>query len=149
MDSSLQLKAGDVFIWTNYPIYLHTFKPRRWLLFLGYHSLEAVVYQVTTTTQYQHYESGGHRAGANFFEIAAGVGGLTKDSIVDLSTYFERIPEALLNSCKADIQKTGSLPQEYITILVKHIKDDKKIIPLIKKDIFRYLRDAGFTVSEE
>jgi hypothetical protein len=147
LDNSIDLKAGDVFTWQNYPLYIHEFKERRWLLFLGYHSLEAIVYQVTTTTQYHHYNEGGNRIKNNFFKIDAGIGGLTEDSIVDLTTYFEHIPEKLINNCKADIQKRGSLNQDYVNKLVKHIKDDNRILPMFKKDIFSYLKDAGFKVA--
>ena len=37
------LKAGDVFTWQNYPLYIDEFKSQRWLLYLGNQSLEAVV----------------------------------------------------------------------------------------------------------
>ena len=49
------LKAGDIFTWENYPVYFDKQKERRWFLFLGYRAIEAIVYQVTTTTQYEHY----------------------------------------------------------------------------------------------
>jgi hypothetical protein len=141
------LKAGDIFTWQNYPLYMNEFKSRRWLLFLGNHSLEAVVYQITTTTQYYHYEAGGDRLQNNFFKIPAGIGGLARDSILDLTAFFERIPDALLNKCKADIEKQGAFNQDYVNRFVKHLKDDRHILPMFKKDIYGYLRDAGFKVA--
>jgi hypothetical protein len=147
IDASINLQAGDIFTWENYPLYVHEKKDRRWLLFLGYRALEAVVYQVTTTTQYAHYESGGNRTENNFFKINKGIGGLIEDSVVDLTAYFETIPEKLINDCKADIEKKGSLNQDWINNLVKHIKNDKNIPSIVKKDIYGYLRDAHFTVK--
>jgi hypothetical protein len=91
------LQAGDIFTWKNYPLYMDEFKSQRWLLYLGNQSLEAIVYQVSTTTQYRHYEAGGNRLNNNFFKIPAGIGGLVMDSILDLTAFFERIPESLLN----------------------------------------------------
>jgi hypothetical protein len=110
------LKAGDIFTWQNYPYFFKEFKPQRWLLYLGNNSIEAIVYQISTTTQYQHYN-------------------------------FELIPEADLNRCKADITKKGSLSQDYINKFVKHLKADRYIQTIAKKDIYRYLRDAGFRVT--
>jgi hypothetical protein len=141
------LQAGDIFTWENYPVYINEKKDRRWFLFLGYQSLDAVVYQVTTTTQYTHYEGTGNRKGNNFFKINKGIGGLEQDSIVDLTAYFERIPEKLFNDCKTDIEKKGSLNQDWINKLVKHIKDDKHIMSIVKKDIYGYLRNAKFRVN--
>ena len=43
----VNLKAGDVFTWQNYPLYMDEFKSQRWLLYLGNQSLEAIVYQIT------------------------------------------------------------------------------------------------------
>ena len=142
------LKAGDIFTWENYPFYNNEKKDRRWFLFLGHRALEAIVYQVTTTTQYNHYQSNGNRAKNNFFKINAGEGGLIEDSIVDLTTYFERIPEKLFEDFKIDIEKKGTLNQECINKLVKHIKDDKHIPIIEKKDIYGYLQNAGFKVSK-
>jgi hypothetical protein len=143
----IELKAGDIFIWNKYPIYFNEFKDRRWFLFLGYQTLEAIVYQVTTTTQLQRYTTDGNRTGNNFFKIRAGIGGLITDSIVDLTTYFERVPEYLFNQSKSDIEKQGNLNQEHINILIKHLKKDSGIPPIIKKDIYRYLKEAHFIVN--
>jgi hypothetical protein len=141
------LKAGDIFTWQNYPLYMDEFKSRRWLLYLGNQSLEAVVYQITATTQFHHYETGGDRLQNNFFKIPAGIGGLARDSILDLTAFFERIPEALLNKCKSDIEKQGAFNQDYVNKFVKHLKDDRHILPMFKKDIYGYLKDAGFKTA--
>jgi hypothetical protein len=140
------LKAGDIFTWQNYPYFLKEFKPQRWLLYLGNNTIEAIVYQISTTTQYQHYNQNGDRKKNNYFELPAGMGGLEEKSILDLS-FFERIPEADLNKYKADITKKGSLSQDYINKFVKHLKADRHIQTIAKKDIYRYLRDAGFKIS--
>jgi len=73
------------------------------------------------------------------------MGGLEEKSILDFS-FFERIPEADLNKYKADITKKGSLSQDYINKLVKHLKTDRHIQNITKKDIYRYLQDAGYKV---
>jgi len=140
------LKAGDIFTWENYPIYFDKQRERRWFLFLGYRAIEAIVYQVTTTTQYEHYQGNGKRIMHNFFKINAGVGGLTEDSILDLSSY-EQIPEKVFNDCISDIEKKGSLNQDWINKLVKHLKDDRHIPKIEKRDIFGYLQNAGFKVN--
>lgn len=142
----IDLKAGDIFTWQNYPYFFKEFKPQRWLLYLGNNSIEAIVYQITTTTQYQHYATDGNRKNNNFFEIPAGMGGLEEKSILDLS-FFESIPETDLDRCKDDISKRGSLTQDYINRFVKYLKIDRHIQTIIKKDIYRYLRDAGFAVA--
>jgi hypothetical protein len=141
------LQAGDVFIWKNYPLYMDEFKSQRWLLYLGNQALEAMVYQITTTTQFHHYESGGNRLGHNFFKIPAGIGGLAIDSILDLTAFFERIPESLLNKCKTDIERTGAFNQDYVNKLVNHLKKDRHILPVFKKDIYGYLKAAKFLVN--
>ena len=142
----IDLKAGDIFIWKNYPLYLEEFKSQRWLLYLGNHSLEAIIYQITTTTQYHHYREGGNRTKNNYFSIPAGLGGLEKESILDLTTFFELIPESLINQCKEAIEKKGTLNQDYINKFVNHLRKDRHISTIIKKDIFGYLRESGFKV---
>jgi hypothetical protein len=145
IDAALQ--AGDIFIWKNYPLFMHEFKSQRWLLYLGHQSLDAMVYQITTTTQFRHYEPGGNRLHHNFFKIPAGIGGLVMDSILDLTAFFERIPEALLNKYNEDIERKGAFNQDYVNKLVNHLKKDRHILPMFKKDIYGYLRAAGFTVN--
>ena len=141
------LKTGDIFTWDNYPLFDVKQKERRWFLFLGYRALEAIVYQVTTTTQYDHYQANGSRTKNNFFKINAGIGGLIQDSIIDLTTYFERIHVKFFEDYKSDIDKKGSLSQDWVNKLVKHIKADRHIPSVEKKDIYGYLRDAGFKVN--
>ena len=142
----VDLKAGDVFIWQNYPLFMDKEKPQRWLLFLGYNSVQAVVYEITTTTQFQYYTDGGSRAKNIFFKIPAGMGGLDKESILDLAS-FEEIPEIVFNTYKADIEKKGTLTQDYINRFVKFLKKAPNIAKIIQKDICGYLRDAGFKVT--
>jgi len=142
---NVNLKAGDIFTWKNYPYFFNEFKPQRWLLYLGNNSIQAIIYHITTTTQYQHYNQDGNRKNNNFFEIPAGIGGLEDKSILDLS-FFMDTPETDLNNCKDDISKKGALSQDYINKFVKHLKKDKFIQTIIKKDIYRYLQDAGFKV---
>ncbi|GHT51460.1 hypothetical protein FACS1894102_7380 [Spirochaetia bacterium] len=145
--ASLDLKAGDVFTWEKYPMFEHEEKDRRWFIFLGNNSLQCLVYEVTATTKLEYYATGGVRSANNHFKISAGIAGLTLDSIIDLTKYFNQIPENLVNSCKDAIKKQGKLPQDTINTLVRHIKNDKDIPNIIKKDIYRYLQDAGFTVN--
>ena len=123
------------------------FKSQRWLLYLGNQSLEAMVYQITTTTKLEYYTGSGKRVKHNYFKIPAKIGGLEKDSILDLTLFFECIPESLMNKCKIDIEKKGSFKQDYINKFVKHLKIDPHILPIVKKDIYRYLREAGYQVS--
>jgi hypothetical protein len=140
------LKAGDIFTWENYPIYINEFKSRRWFLYLGYQSIDALVYQITTTTQYQHYIQEGKRKNNNYFELPAKMGGLEEKSILDLS-FFETIPESDFNRCKTDIAKKGTLTQDYINKFVKHLKKDQHIPNIVKKDIYRYLSETGFKAA--
>jgi hypothetical protein len=147
INSCQDLKAGDIFTWENYPLFVTEQKKRRWFLFLGVRALEAIVYQVTTTTQYEHYKGNGSRVNNNFFKINAGVGGLLEESIVDLTTYFEKIPVKIFEDNKSDIEKKGTLNQDWINKLVKHITADRQIPKMEKKDIYGYLRDAGFKVN--
>jgi len=140
------LKAGDIFTWQNYPYFFKEFKSRRWLLFLGNNAIEAIVYQITATTQYHHYQQDGDRRRNNYFELPAKMGGLEEKSIIDMS-FFERIQEPDFNRCKSDIDKRGSLSQDYINRFVKHLKIDRHIQTIVKKDISRYLREAGFKVA--
>ena len=140
------LKAGDIFTWQNYPLFMDEFKSQRWLLYLGNNTIQAIVYQISTTTQYQHYTEGGDRTKNNYFKIPAGIGGLIKESVLDLTKYFEQIPESLFNKFKADIEKTGALNQDHINRFIKFLKKDPYIPNIIKKDIYGYLREAGFKV---
>jgi hypothetical protein len=48
---------------------------------------------------------------------------------------------------KTDISKKGSLTQDFINRFVKHLTKDKYIPKIIKKDIYGYLRNAGFKVA--
>jgi len=143
----VDLKAGDIFTWQNYPLYMDEFKSQRWLLYLGNNTVDAIVYQISTTTQYQHYTDGGSRVKNNYFKIPAGIGGLPRESILDITRFFELVPENLLTKCKADITKTGTLNQDYINKFVNHLKKDQHIRPIFKKDIYNYLKDAGFKVA--
>jgi hypothetical protein len=143
----ISLKAGDIFTWQNYPLYMDEFKSQRWLLYLGNNTVNAMVYQISTTTQYQHYAEGGNRIKNNYFKIPAGMGGLPKESILDMTRFFEIVPEDLFNKFKADITKTGVLNQDYVSKFVNHLKKDQHIKPVFKKDIYRHLRDTGFRVA--
>ena len=105
ISSCHDLKAGDIFTWDNYPLFNTVQKDKRWFLFLGHRKLEAIIYQITTTTQYGHYQSNGSRIKNNFFKINAGTDGLIEDSIIDLTTYFERVPEKIIEDYKSDIDK--------------------------------------------
>ena len=140
------LKAGDIFTWENYPLFKNEFKPRRWFLYLGNNIIQAIVYEISTTTQYHHYNQNGIRKGNNYFELPAKMGGLEEKSILDLF-FFESIPESDFNKCKADINKKGALTQDYINKFVKHLKIDRHIPNIIKKDIYGYLREARFNVA--
>ena len=142
----VELKAGDIFAWQNYPLFMKEFKSQRWLLFLGCNSVQAIVYQISTTTQYRHYIEDGGRTRHNYFKIPAGMGGLTVESILDFY-FFEYVHEALLNQCKAEIKKTGSLNQDNINRFIKCLKKDTHISKIIKRDISGYLSDAGFKVA--
>ena len=142
----VDLKAGDIFIWQNYPYFFKETKSQRWILYLGNNTIEAIVYHISTTTQYQHYAQDGDRKNNNFFELPANLGGLEEKSILDLR-FFMPIPEADLNKCKADINKKGTLTQDYINKFVKHLKKDRHIQTIVKKDICRYLQDAGFKAA--
>jgi hypothetical protein len=86
----IDLKAGDTFTWANYPLYINEFKSRRLPFYLGNYKLEAVVYQIITTTQFQHYENNGNHVKNNFFKIPAGVGGLEKGSILDITAFLNK-----------------------------------------------------------
>ena len=132
------LKAGDIFTWENYPLSMNELKSR-WFLYLGNRAMDAVVYQITTTTQFQHYVEGGNRAGHNHFRIQAGIGGLERESVLDLRM-FEEISEALMNRHRTDIEKKGSLNQDYVGKFVKHLKKDRHILTVVKK---RYLPLPG------
>jgi hypothetical protein len=143
----VDLKAGDVFTWENYPLFMDVSKPRRWLLYLGNNTVQAIVYQISTTTQFHYYQDGGNRLKHNFLILPAGMGGLDKKSVLDLTRYFEGIPESLFSKYKADIEKKGTLNQDYVNKFLKHLKNDRKIQLVIKKDICGYLRDAGFKVA--
>lgn len=143
----LNLKAGDVFVWNNYPLFDHEFKPRRWFLFLGKNIIEKVVYQITATTQYKYYERGGAREKNNYFKISAGIGGFTSESIIDITNYFEPIPEDFVNKYEEDIESSGAITQDYVNILLKRIKIDRNIAGIIKKDIYRYFSEANFKVN--
>jgi len=142
----VDLKAGDIFTWENYPFFFDKPKPRRWFLYLGNNIIQAIVYEITTTTQYQHYNQDGNRKNNNYFELPANMGGLEEKSILDLS-FFEPVQESDFNKCKADICKKGTLTQDYINKFVKHLKNDRHIPKIVKKDIYGYLRDAGFNVA--
>jgi len=146
MPELLGLKAGDIFTWDNYPFFEHEEKTRRWFLFLGYQSIEAIVFQITTTTKLHYYQQGNKRENHNFFKLPANAGGLEQESIIDLTLYFEKRQEKDFADYQSDIHKQGTLKQDQINTLVKCIKNDKKISRIIKKDIFGYLKDAGFKV---
>ena len=147
MPEFLGLKAGDVFTWDNYPFFEHEEKVKRWFLFLGYQSLEAMVFQITTTTKLHYYQQGNKRINHNFFRLPANTGGLEQDSIIDLTLYFEKRTAKDFTDYQLDINKQGTLKQDQINTLVRCIKNDKKISQIIKKDIYSYLRDSGFTVN--
>jgi hypothetical protein len=147
MPELLGLKAGDIFTWDKYPFFEHEEKIRRWFLFLGYQSIEAMVFQITTTTKLHYYQQGNKRANHNFFRLPAKTGGLEQDSIIDLTIYFKKRQGKDFTDKKSNNQKQGTLKQDQINTLVRCIKNDKNISQKTKKDIYGYLRDAGFKVA--
>jgi hypothetical protein len=74
-----ELKAGDIFTWENYPLFMDESKPRRWLLYLGNNAIHAIVYEISATTQIHYYREGGKRLEHNFFILPAGMGDWIKN----------------------------------------------------------------------
>ena len=139
--------AGKIFIWNKYPFFKYEEKERRWFLCLGNSNLDEVVFQVTTTTQLKYYTQDGKRAKNNYFHLKAGMGGLERDCVVDLSLYYEKIRHDDMNNAKNDIDPKDLLKQDQINTLVRHIAQDRDIIKIEKKAIYQYLREAGFKVN--
>ena len=90
LDERICICAGKIFIWNKYPFFKYEEKERRWFLCLGNSNLDEIVFQVTTTTQLEYYKQGGKRANNNYFQLEAGMGGLERDCIVNLSLYYEK-----------------------------------------------------------
>jgi hypothetical protein len=109
----VDLKAGDIFTWQNYPLSMDKSKERRWFLYLGNNSIEAIIYQVTTTTQYQYY---------------------TNDGVRKITTILSFLPE--WEGWKKNLYW-----------ICHFLKIDRHIQEIIKKDIYRNLRNAGFNVK--
>lgn len=139
--------AGKVFVWNKYPFFTYEEKERRWFLCLGNSIFDEIVFQVTTTTQLEYYKQDGKRAKNNHFHLKAGMGGLERDCIVDLTQYYEKRTHNDMNNAKDDIQPKDFLKQDQINTLVRHIAQDRNIIKIEKKAIYQYLRDAGFKVN--
>jgi hypothetical protein len=141
------LKAGDVFVWKNYPLADHKDKEQRWFLYLGKNIFDELVYEITTTTQERHYVAGGSRVTNNFFRLPAGMGGLDRESVVDITQYFEKVPLKVFVHDNEKMEVKGKLTQSFADILLSHIKIAKNIAAVVKKDIYRCFVDAGFKVK--
>jgi hypothetical protein len=146
----LGLKPGDVFTWDNYPFNAATQSvKKRWIILLGYFTVDETVFVVTTTTRFEHYEKGGSRERHVHFTFSAGTGGLAQDSIVDFSQDFQSdIRLSAFKQCQADIAKTGSLKQDDINRLLNFIEKAPTIAKVIKRQIYECLRKSGYKVSK-
>jgi hypothetical protein len=146
----LGLKPGDVFTWDNYPFNAATqIVKRRWLILLGYFTIEENVFVVTTTTRIEQYGKGNPRERHIYFEFPAGTGGLAQNSIVDLSQDFQgNIPLSAFEQCQSDITKTGALNQDNINRLLNFLEKTPTIAKIIKRRIYECLRSSGFKVSK-
>jgi len=122
MPELLGLKAGDIFTWDSYPFFEHEEKTRRWFLFLGCQSVEAIVFQITTTTKLHYYQRGNKRENHNFFKLPANAGGLEQESIIDLTLYFEKRQEKDFTDYQsADFVALEHLKRKHLSIRTKHL----------------------------
>lgn len=147
LDERICICAGKIFIWNKYPFFKYEEKERRWFLCLGNSNLDEIVFQVTTTTQLEYYKQDGKRTKNNYFHLKAGMGGLERDCVVDLSLYYEKRSHNDMNNAKDDIDPKDLLKQDQINTLVRHIAQDRNIIKIEKKAIYQYLRESGFKVN--
>ncbi|MDR1466668.1 MAG: hypothetical protein LBI40_03520 [Treponema sp.] len=149
MLTAFGLRAGDVLSWNDCPFRAKKDEPlkKRWFIVLGYFTIEEQIFVVTTTTRQEHYGVGKPRESHVYFRLPAGSGGLIQDSIVDLSQDFQEIHLSGLERSKSDIIKEGTLKQETVNTLVKHLEKTNRISKIVKKRIYECLKDVGFRIN--
>ena len=147
---NLELKVGSVFRWNDFPDNRFGEGDKaRWFICVGFtgpFSQTAFVYAHTTTTQLQHFESGGIRHGHSYFIFKCTEHQCFElDCAIDFneSTYsikMEKIEQFSLN-----IEEKGMLREDTMRMIYKRMAESKHTSLIVKNDIYNSFNQAGIT----
>jgi hypothetical protein len=130
------MKAGTVIKWNNFPDRIDGDIKPRWFVYLGCSdsfSKPVLAYICTTTTQKQHYESGGNRSSHDFIYFKKNAFGFEEDCILDLDSYYTKNKEIIDHN--KDIEVKGELSGEIMMQIYNKILNSRHYSRIMKLDI--------------
>jgi hypothetical protein len=144
------LKVGDVVRWNNFPDprYSHPLGKARWFICLGKSSSivpPVMVYIHTTTTQIQHYQSGGHREKHPHLLFNAGEFGFEETCVVDFSEDSYSYPELDINKNSLNIEIKGTLDNKMLVVIYNMVNGSLNIPIITKRIMYESLNLIGIT----
>ncbi len=104
------------------------------------------MYVCTTTTQLDHYKSGGDRFNNLFIEYQKGQFGFKKDCILDIDiNFYKDVTADQIKSCMGNIEIKGNLSESELRRVYKLISKSKRISKIVKLDIHKSFNLANIT----
>jgi len=137
------LKAGDIFIWHNFPYQTDKNIKSRPFVFLGRTELHSVPFYffMRTTTTKKH-------EGKIYFELPkTEITCLDTDSRIDFSFKMNSFPLETMAVFKQDLNCIGKLPQYKVNELIKMIEKDKYVSKITIKEIKNSFCNSGYIIK--
>lgn len=142
------LQVGTVIRWNNFPDprYGTEIKPR-WFIYLGRTdslSNPIIIHIATTTTQLQHFESGGIRANHSHYKFSSKDTPFDEDCILDYEEKPYPVEQSIFEG-NPDIEIKELLNENKIRMIYNQIRESNAYSKVIKLDIHRCLNNDGIT----
>lgn len=145
----MHLKVGDVIRWNDFPYQRAGEIKPRWFIYLGRSSIISTPTYLcfcTTTTQLQHFNSGGDRShhAIKRFDVRQ-FPMFEENCILDYDEDIYDLPEDKFIMCKANIDIKGSLDSDTMRNIYKQFLKSDVCSKIIMIDIHNSFNQDGIT----
>ncbi|HBL52811.1 MAG TPA: hypothetical protein DHO02_02750 [Syntrophaceae bacterium] len=146
----MNLEVGTLLRWNHFPWprYGTEIKPR-WFIYLGDNgpfAQIAFVYLATTTTQIEHFKSGGARNGHNHFKFETRqFASFDNDCIIDYDDPPYAIKKQYLLNHQADLEVKGKLNEQTLRMIYNNLLKSDACSKMVLLDLHSSFNNAGIT----
>jgi len=150
----LTLEIGTVFRWDNFPLPRYGNETKaRWFIYLGEtgpFSQIASTYLVTTTTQADHFQSGGARSGHGHFRFEARqFPAFEEDCILDFDDPPYSIENEMFLNKQGDIAVKGKLREDTMRMIYNRFLQAGSCSKMVMLDIHNSFNKAGIAALKK
>ncbi|MDO8723218.1 MAG: hypothetical protein Q7J31_13495 [Syntrophales bacterium] len=150
----MTFEIGTVFRWDNFPLPRYGDETKaRWFIYLGEtgtFSHIAIIYLVTTTTQTNHFQSGGARSGHGHFRFEPRqFPAFEEDSILDFDDQPYAIEKTRYLSNESDISVKGKLKEDTMRMIYNRFLQAGSCSKMVMLDIHDSFNKAGITALKK